>query len=105
MQAYRAGDYEQCYNLGKKLLSQYDLEGYKQGIGMVLVSMYHGEVRRRWCSRQGLHVLKIMAQSNSSPLIEEWLQIVMQVNTVINDLAVNNAIGNELCTLGINEVP
>ncbi|KAF7863028.1 hypothetical protein EAF04_007111 [Stromatinia cepivora] len=101
MQAFWAHDYEKCHELGREMLSHFDLEGYNQGIGMVLISMHPGELRRRWCSRQGLHVLNVMAQSNPTPLIEQWVNIAIRVNNAIEDLAVNNGIGDELCILGI----
>lgn len=102
MNAYQKHDFDECHRLGRILLSQFDLEGYAQGIGMVLIAMHPGEIRRRWCSRQGLHVLNIMAQSNATPFLELWVEVATQVHDAIEDLAVNIGIGDALCVLGID---
>ncbi|ESZ95797.1 hypothetical protein SBOR_3814 [Sclerotinia borealis F-4128] len=100
--AYWAHDYDQCHELGREMLSQLDMEGYNQGIGMVLIAMHPGEIRRRWCSRQGLHVLGVLTRSNPTPFMQQWLKISKQVYDSIQDLAVNHGIGDELCVLGID---
>ncbi|TGO24042.1 hypothetical protein BPAE_0114g00010 [Botrytis paeoniae] len=102
MNAYQKHDYDECHRLGRVLLSQFDLEGYAQGIGMVLIAMHPGEIRRRWCSRQGLCVLNIMAKSNATPFLEIWVEVATQVHDSIEDLAVNTGIGDALCVLGID---
>lgn len=102
MNAYRAQDYNTCHALGLQMLSQLDMEGYTQGIGMILIAMHPEETRRRWCSYQGLHVLNIMAQTNPSPLLEQWIKIGKQVHHSIVDLAINSGIGDEICILGID---
>ncbi|KAF7939424.1 hypothetical protein EAE99_001229 [Botrytis elliptica] len=102
MNAYQKHDYDECHRLGRVLLSQFDLEGYAQGIGMVLIAMHPGEIRRRWCSRQGLYVLNIMARTNATPFLELWVEVATQVHDSIEDLAVNAGIGDALCVLGID---
>ncbi|ATZ51803.1 hypothetical protein BCIN_07g03740 [Botrytis cinerea B05.10] len=102
MNAYQKHDYVECHRLGGVLLSQFDLEGYAQGIGMVLIAMHPGEIRRRWCARQGLHVLNIMVKSNANPFLELWVEVAMQVHDAIEDLAVNTGIGDTLCVLEID---
>lgn len=102
MNAYQNHDYVECHRLGGVLLSQFDLEGYAQGIGMVLIAMHPGEIRRRWCARQGLHVLNIMVKSNANPFLELWVEVATQVHDAIEDLAVNTGIGDALCVLGID---
>ncbi|KAF7900508.1 uncharacterized protein EAF01_007810 [Botrytis porri] len=102
MNAYQKHDYDECHRLGRVLLSQFDLEGYAQGIGMVLIAMHPGEIRRRWCSRQGLYVLNIMAKTNATPFLELWVEVATQVYDSIEDLAVNTGLGDALCVLGID---
>ncbi|KAK6606270.1 hypothetical protein H4I96_04732 [Botrytis cinerea] len=102
MNAYQKHDYVECHRLGGVLLSQFDLEGYAQGIGMVLIAMHPGEIRRRWCARQGLHVLNIMVKSNANPFLELRVEVATQVHDAIEDLAVNTGIGDTLCVLEID---
>lgn len=102
LDAYWAHNYDRCHEIGRELLSHFDLEGYNQGIGMVLIAMHPGEFRRRWCARQGLHVLKVLAKSNPTPFLEQWVKIATQVHNSIEDLAVNSGVGDDLCVLGID---
>ncbi|KAI9649466.1 hypothetical protein NHQ30_002042 [Ciborinia camelliae] len=100
--AYFSHDYDTCHAIGKGLLSQLDMEGYNQGIGLVLMAMHPGELRRRWCSRQGLHALTVMAKSDGTVFMEQWMEIARRVHQSIEDLTVNTSIGDGLCVLEID---
>ncbi|TEY50781.1 hypothetical protein BOTCAL_0273g00130 [Botryotinia calthae] len=102
MIAYQRRDFDVCHRLGRVLLSQFGLEGYVQGTEMVLIAMHPREIRRRWCARQGLHVLNIMVKSNANSLLELWVEVATQVHDAIEDLAVNTGIGDALCVLGLD---
>lgn len=100
--AYHEDDLEKCHEIGRQMLSQFDMEGYFQGIGLVLVALHPGEVRRRWCARQGLHVLEILFKSRPTHLMKEWVRIAKETHDAIEDEAVTKNIGNDLCVLGID---